>query len=401
MANSILTPSIITREALRILRNQTNFVANSDRQYDSSFAKTGAKIGDTLKIRLPNEYTVRTGRVADVQDTVESSVNLTVATQKGVDMAFSSVDLTLSIDEFSARYIRPAVARLAAEMEGDAINDAYKKVPSMVLNTGAMTYDNVLEGGQILDEHLAPDIDRAALVNPQQNRDLVNGTSTLFNHQTEIGNQYLRGRMGEAGGFEFYRNTLINRHLTGSASGYLINGANQTGTDPRSNQTLTVDTGTGTWNVGDVITIAGVYDVNPQTKTVTARLKQFVVRTATIGNTTSLVISPAIVPSGAKQNVSAAPADNAPITRLGAANSYTSQGLGFAKGAFAFVSADLEMPNDVDWKARERLDGMSMRALRKFDIINDMWVTRLDVLYGYETIRPELAVRWATNQVAA
>lgn len=392
---------MITRESLRILRNQMNFIGNVDRQYDDSFAKEGAKIGDTLRIRLPNEYTVRSGRVADVQDTVETSTNLTVATQKGVDMAFTSVDLTLSLDDFSNRIIKPAAARLASVIEDDFLGSVINQVPNQVLQTGALTYDNALEAGQIMDEHLAMDMDRIAMLNPQQNRDMVNGTSTLFNNQAEIGRQYLRGRMGEAAGFDFYRNTLLRRHLTGAAAGYLINGANQTGTDPRANQTLTVDTGTGSWNVGDVFTIAGVFEVNQETKQVTARLRQFAVVTATTGNTTSLVVNPSIVVSGAKQNVSAAPADNAAITRSGAASSYTSQGLTFTKDAFAFVAADLEMPKDVDWKARETVDGISMRMLRKFDIINDTWVTRMDVLYGFAALRPDLAVRLASNQVAA
>ncbi len=403
MANSLLSPTVITREALRILRNQLNFVGSINRTYDGAFAKSGAKIGTTLNIRKPNEFTVRTGRVADVQDVSEQTVPLTLNTQKGVDMSFSSVDLTLTIDDFSQRYIRPAMARLATQMESDAISTMYKLVPQQVLQTGALTYDNVLEAGQILDEHLAPSIDRIANVNPQQNRDLVNGTSTLFNHQGELGRQYLTGKMGEAAGFEFYRNTVLPRHATGAAAGYLINGANQQAaslTSPADTMTLVVDTGTGSWNEGDVLTIAGVFDVNPESKSVTARLKQFVVRTATTGNTTSLVVSPAIVPSGAKQNVSAVPADNAAITRSGAASSYTSMGLAYGKDAFAFVSADLEMPNGVDWKARETLDGMSMRAVRSWDVVNDMWITRLDVLYGFAAIRPELAVRLASNQIA-
>lgn len=400
MASTYLTPSIITKEAQRILRNNLNVVGTVDRQYDSQFAKTGAKIGDTLRIRRPNEYNVRTGRVAQVQDTTERAVNLTVATQKGVDMAFTSADLTLNIDDFSNRFLRPAMARLATEVEADMVRTLYKKVPAAVLNTGALTYDNILEGGQILTEHLAPPIDRMANLNPQQMRDVVNGTSTLFNNQTEIGRQYLTGMMGTAAGFDFYQNTVFPRHATGAAAGYLVNGANQVGTDRYANQTLAVNTGTGSWNEGDIFTIAGVFEVNQETKDVTARLRQFVVRTATVGNATSLVITPSIVPTGAGQNVSAAPASGAAITRLGAASSYTSMGWAYQKEAIAFVTADLEMPNGVDQKARENLDGISMRYIRDFDVINDTWVARLDVLYGFELVRPELAVRLHSNQIA-
>lgn len=401
MANSILTPTAVTRKALSVLHSKLNFIGSVDRQYDKSFAKTGAKIGSTLKIRRPNEYSVRTGRVMDVQDTTETSVDLTIGTQMGVDLAFTSVDLTLSLDDFSERILEPAMDRLASSIEGQLLSSIYKKVPAQVLQTGAFTYDNALEAGQVLTEHLATRNDRSNLLNPQMMRDLVNGTSTLFNNQTAIGRQYLDGMMGRAAGFDFFENTLMPRHLTGSASGYLINGANQTGTDPYANQTLVVDTGTGTWNEGDVLTIAGVFEVHPETKAVTARLRQFVVRTATVGNTTSLVVTPSIVVSGPRQNVSNAPADNAPISRSGAASSYTSQGLAFQKEAVAFVTADLVMPDGVDWKAREQHDGISMRIVRQYDINNDIFPARIDVLWGSELIRPELIVREAANQVAA
>lgn len=401
MANSILTPTAVTRKALSVLHSKLNFIGSVDRQYDKSFAKTGAKIGSTLKIRRPNEYSVRTGRVMDVQDTTETSVDLTIGTQMGVDLAFNSVDLTLSLDDFSERILEPAMDRLASSIEGQLLANIYKKVPAQVLQTGAFTYDNALEAGQILTEHLATRNDRSNLLNPQMMRDLVNGTSTLFNNQTAIGRQYLDGMMGRAAGFDFFENTLMPRHLTGSASGYLINGANQTGTDPYANQTLVVDTGTGTWNEGDVLTISGVFEVHPETKAVTARLRQFVVRQSTVGNTTSLVVTPAIVTSGPRQNVSNAPADNAPITRSGAASSYTSQGLAFQKEAVAFVTADLVMPDGVDWKAREQHDGISMRIVRQYDINNDIFPARIDVLWGSELIRPELIVREAANQVAA
>lgn len=400
MSNSILTPTAVTRKALSVLHSKLNFIGSVDRQYDDSFAKTGAKIGNTLKIRRPNEYKVRDGRVMDVQDTVETSVDLTVANQTGVDLAFTSVDLTLSLDDFSERILEPAMDVLASTIEGRVLASTYKKVSSQVLQTGALTYDNALEAGQILTEHLASRDRRSNLLNPQQMRDLVNGTSTLFNDQRAIGRQYLDGLMGRAAGFDFFENTLMPRHLTGSAAGYLVNGANQTATDRYANQTLVVDTGTGTWNEGDVFTIAGVYEVHPETKAVTARLRQFVVRQTTVGNATSLVISPSIVVSGAGQNVNAAPADNAPISRSGAAASYTSQGLAFQKEAVAFVTADLVMPNGVDWKAREQHDGLSMRIIRQYDINNDIFPARIDVLWGSELIRPELIVREASNQIA-
>lgn len=401
MSNSLLTPTAVTRKSLAILHSKLNFIGSVDRQYDKSFAKTGAKIGDTLKVRRPNKYTTRTGRVMDVQDTDESAVNLTVGTQMGVDLAFTSVDLTLSLDDFAERILEPAMDQLASTIEGTFLADIYKKVPSQVLQTGALTYDNALEAGQILTEHLAPRGTRSNLLNPQQMRDLVNGTSTLFNNQTAIGRQYLEGMMGRAAGFDFFENTLMPRHLTGAAAGYLLNGVPTAATDPYAIQTIAVDTGTGSWNAGDVFTIAGVYEVHPETKAVTARLQQFVVRVATTGNATSLSFTPGLVTSGARQNVSALPGATAAVTRSGAASSYTSQGLAFQKDAVAFVTADLIMPDGVDWKAREQHDGISMRIIRQYDINNDLFPARIDVLWGGELMQPELVVREASNQVAA
>lgn len=401
MSNSLLTPTAVTRKSLAILHSKLNFIGSVDRQYDKSFAKTGAKIGDTLKVRRPNKYTTRTGRVMDVQDTNESSVNLTVGTQMGVDLAFTSVDLTLSLDDFAERILEPAMDQLASTIEGAVLSSIYKKVPNQVLQTGALTYDNALEAGQILTEHLAPRGTRSNLLNPQQMRDLVNGTSTLFNNQTAIGRQYLEGLMGRAAGFDFFENTLMPRHLTGAAAGYLVNAVPTAATDPYANQTIAVDTGTGSWNEGDVFTIAGVYEVHPETKAVTARLQQFVVRTATSGNATTITFTPSLVTSGARQNVSNLPLDDAAITRSGAASSYTSQGLAFQKDAVAFVTADLIMPDGVDWKAREQHDGISMRIVRQYDINNDAFPARIDVLWGSELMQPELVVREASNQIAA
>lgn len=394
---------MVTRKALAILHSKLNFIGSVDRQYDDQFAKSGAaggKIGPTLKIRRPNEYTVRTGRVMQTQDTTESTVDLTVSTQMGVDVSFSSVDLTLSLDDFANRILEPAMDRLASTIEGTLLSQIYKKIPSQVLQTGAWTYDNALEAGQILTEHLASRVDRANLLNPQMMRDMVNGTSTLFNNQTAIGKQYLDGLMGRAAGFDFFENTLMPRHLTGNAAGYLVNGANQTGTDPYATQTLAVNTGTGNWNEGDVFTIAGVFEVHPETKAVTARLRQFVVRQTTGAGASSILISPSIVTSGPRQNVSAAPANGAALTRSGAAASYTSQGLAFQKEAVAFVTADLVMPDGVDWKSRQVHDGISMRIVRAYDINNDLFPCRIDVLWGGELIRPELITREAANQVA-
>lgn len=402
MANSLLTPKVITREALRILHNETTLLNNVNRTYNDRFAKSGAKIGETLNIRKPNQYKIRRGRVAQVQDVQEESIPLTVQQPVGVDMKFDSRELTLDIDNFSERYIRPAVSRLTAALESDMMKFILPQIPNAVVNPGAASLQMALNAKAKLNEHLAPSSDRYALVNSQQSVDVVTGTSTLFNNQTEIGKQYREGRMGRAAGFDWYESTTAPRFFAGAGAGYLVNGANQIAPDqgkPGETQSLVVDTGAGALAVGTIFTIAGVYEVNPETKDQTGRLRQFTVVSANATPATSIVISPAIVTTGAKQNVSAAPADNAAITSATTASNNYDQGLFFHRDAFTLVTVDLEMPNGVDFKARESMDGVSMRLVRDWDIINDEWVTRLDILPAYAVLYPDWAVKALSTAV--
>jgi hypothetical protein len=391
MPNTLLSATAVTREALRILHQKLNFVGSITREYDDSFAKSGAKIGDSLKIRLPNQYSVRSGATLSAQDTTESSVTLQVATQKGVDLNFTSVDLTLSLDDFSKRILEPAMSVLAANIEADAMN-MYKDVAQSVWNGGsAATLAKLLAGRKVLQDALAPLNDRTANLNTQDNVDLVDALKGLFHDSKEVARQNREGYMGRTAGFDFVENTMWPSHTRGAGSGYLINGASQTGA------TLTVDTGTGALVAGDVFTIGGVYKVHPETKVSTGILQQFVVTAAASSGATSIAISPAIVASGATQNVSGSPADNAAITFLGTASTAVGTSMLYQQDAFAFATADLVMPSGVDFSKREVLDGISMRIVRQYDINNDKFPCRLDVLYGYKTLRPQLACRLHNN----
>lgn len=402
MANSLLSPSIITKEALRILHNETTLINNVNRSYNDRFGKTGAKIGETLNIRKPNQFKIRRGRVVQVNDVQEETIPLTVQQPVGVDMEFDSRELTLTLDDFSQRYIRPAVSRLTSALESDMMKYILPRVPNAVVNSGAMSLTQALNAKAKLNEHLAPSSDRYALVNSQQSVDVVTGTSTLFNNQTEIGKQYREGRMGRAAGFDWYETTTAPRFFSGAGTGYLVNGANQQAADqgkPGETQTLVVDTGTGAIAEGTIFTIPGVYEVNPETKDQNGRLRQFTVISSNATPATSIVISPAIVTTGAKQNVNAGPADNAVITFATSASNNYDQGLFFHRDAFTLVTVDLEMPNGVDWKARETMDGVSMRLVRDWDIVNDAWVTRLDILPAYAVLYPDWAVKGLSTAV--
>lgn len=383
---------MVTRKAVTVLHQKLSFVGSIDRQYDDSFAKTGAKIGDSLKIRLPNRYTVSTGKTLDVQDTTETSVTLQLATQKHVDMTFSSADLTLSIDDFSDRFLEPAMAVLASNIEADALNMAYD-VYNQVSNQGnAATFNKFLAGRKQLVDNLAPMNDRMVQLNTQDNVDMVDALKGLFNSQAEVSKQYRDGYLGRTAGFDFTENTLLPVLTPGARASYQLNGV------PASGATsATVGTGTGSIALGEVFTIAGVYRVHPETKVSTGILQQFVTTAAYSGTTTTIAFSPALTSTGAGQNVSALPATNAAVTFAGTASTAHGISLAYQKDAFAFATADLVMPKGVDFAAREVYDGISLRVLRQYDINNDMLPCRVDVFYGYKTIRAQLASRIANN----
>lgn len=406
MANTLVTPTSVTREALMILHQKLNFVGTIARQYDDSFAKTGAKIGDTLKIRLPNEFAVRTGRTIDVQDVAESTVSLQVATQKGVDFQFNSADWTLSLDDYSERILEPAMSVLAANIEADVMN-MYKDIWNEVSDVGATaTVDLILAVAEKLTNSLAPVSNRCLNMTPRMNRNLVDALKGLFNDPAKLSKNYRDGMVAsDFLGFEkVYQNTMWKLHTTGTDDGtgdYLVNDA---GTIAEGSTSITVDTGAGTWKKGDIFFFASVKAVHPETKENTGRLQQFVVTEDAAANATTIKFEPALYSSGAKQNVNAMPANNAALSKLefdestavgNAADYYV--GMGYHKNAFAFATADLVMPKGVHMGSRQVMDGISMRFIADYDITNDTFPARFDVLYGYKAVRPQLACRLGLN----
>ena len=403
MTQTLLSPTEITRESLRILHQKLNFIGTVNRQYDKSFAKEGAKIGSNLTIRLPNEFTVRTGKTIDVQDVEEPSVVLTVATQKGVDFSFSSVDRTMTIDRFSERYLEPAMSVLASHMESDAMS-MYQEVYNEVSDVGAsLTLADVLNASKRLTENLAPYSERTLNLSTQMNVDLVTAVSGLFNDQNKLAKNYREGRMASNSlGFQsIMENTLLPIHTTGSDDGtgdHLADGT------VSGNDVTTGSEGAGTLAVGDIVEFDTVNAVHPETKADLGYRKQFVVTAAYSATDTTLTVSPAPVATGAKQNISAAIANTDKVykvegdhsTAIGASADYQI-GMAYHKDAFAFASADLVKPEGVDFCARQVLDNLSMRIVRDYDINNDQFPCRIDVLYGYKAIRPQLACRIGMN----
>lgn len=379
------------------MHQKLNFIGSINRDYDPSFAQEGAKIGDSLKIRLPNQYTVTTGKTLVAQDTTESSVTLQVSTQKHVGMNFSTAELALSIDDFTKRIINPAMSVLAANIESDALS-MYQQVYNQVSDVGnGLDYADVLSGRKILQDNLAPSDERTALLDTQMHVDVIDDVKALFNQQAEIGKQFKEGFIGRTGGFDFMENTMMPFHTTGTENGASITittGSSST----QTGATITVVNGSSkTLEKGDIITLPGVYRVHPETKVSTGVLQQFVVTADLTAGATSLSISPAIVTSGATQNVSASPTATTAITKVGGASADHGVSLLYAKDAFTFATADLVMPKGVDFARREVFDGISLRLVRQYDINNDNLPCRVDVIYGYKAIRPEWAVRLAFN----
>ena len=397
MANAYLTPTAVTRKALMVLHQKLNFIGNINRQYDAQYSGSGAsatrgKFGPTLKIRLPNEYTVRTGMGMSAQEQSETSVDLTVSTVKGVDMYFGSDELALSIDDFSDRFIDPAMSVLAANIEADALS-MYKDVYNLYDgDAAAFAFQSMTGAKQILTDNLASQAMRRMIMNTTHANKFLVDTKGLFHDGEQIAEQYREGKIGRTSGFDIFENTLLTPHTTGTAAkttGYVTNSL-----PAQSGSTLVVDTGSTTFLQGDVITIAGVNRVHPETKADTGQLQKFVVTATTGTSATSLSISPAIVASGARQNVTNGAADGQAIVKVGAgANETLVQSLAFHKDAFAFVTADLELPKGVDFAAREVMDGISMSIVRDFNVSDRTFPCRIDVLYGYKAIRPQLAAR--------
>lgn len=400
MAQALLTPTAVTRKALQILHQKLNFIGSINRSYDDQYAKTGAKIGSTLKVRLPNEFTVRTGANLSVQNVVEQSVDVVMATQKGVDVSFSSVELTLSLDDFAERILEPAMAVLASNIEADALNMALD-VYQTVANIGApITLNRALTARKLLTDALVPNSERTLLLNTQDNLDLVDGLKGLFQDSTEIAKQYREGMVGRTAGFgTIYENTLLGSQATGTAAAtgsYTVNGAVTT----NGSTSVTLAAGTaGTFAVGDVFTIAGCFRVHPETKADTGVLQQFVVTAAKTSGAGAMSFAPAIYTTTGRQNVTAAGMPNAAaLVKIGGASAVYKPSLAYHKNAFTFVTADLEdVAQYGAWGAREVYDGISMRVARQYVIGTDTVPCRLDVLYGYKTLRAQMAARILSN----
>ena len=398
MSNSLLTIDMITRKALEILENNLVLTRNVNRQYDDSFAVEGAKIGSTLRIRLPDRALVTDGAALQVQDDNEQFTTLTVASQKHIGVNFTTAELTLQLDDFAERVLKPRISQLAASIDADVAN-AFKSIGNSVGTPGTTPATSLvlLQAQQKLNENAAVMSPRYATVNPAANAALVEGMKGLFNPTDTISKQFKNGMMGTGvlGYDEVNMSQSIKQFTTGSRTGTItVDGTMST----QGTAKITLNGTTGnTLAVGDVFTIANVYAVNPQTRESTGSLQQFVVtkaNTAAASKFTDVEIFPAIyTASHALATVDSFPQNLAAVTFLGAASTQYPQNLVYHKDAITFATADLLLPQGVDMASRAVHNGISLRVVRQYDINNDRLPCRIDVLYGYGVIRPQMACR--------
>ncbi|MTW19400.1 hypothetical protein GJ689_24730 [Rhodoplanes serenus] len=407
MANKLITPSVIAKEALMQLENNLVFANRVHREYKKEFVK----VGDTVSIRRPVKFYAADGATLVKQDVEEGSTAIKIDQRKHVGWEFSSQDLTLTIEKYSERYIQPACITLAQVVD-QAVASLYKKVWNSVGTPGTTPANFAALGSaaQRLDEMAVPAKPRAAVVNPAAGWTLAGGQTALY--MADVAKSaYREGTIGDIAGFDTFRSQNVRNHVVGTKAGTpLVNGANQSVTyqsiaSTGNKQSLVTDAWTPSSAVlkaGDVFTIAGVYAVNPVPgegttgKQVMPYLQQFVAladATADGSGNATLSISPAIITSGAQQTVSNAPADNAAIAVLGTASTAYPQNLCFSRNAFALVTVPLIMPDSAAFKAQESHNGLSIRVVKDFDITTDKEIIRLDVMFGVEAIYPDLAVR--------
>lgn len=405
MANQTVTPEWVTMETAIRFSNSLRGVANFDRSYDDEFVQAGAKVGDTVKIRLPQMYEVSTGEGLVVQDILDRTVQLILNRRRHVGIGWSTAQETTDLDHIKSRYIQPAADTLASVYDRVALEDVYKSVYNMVgtlgtIPTTPLTYSTAVT--KILD-YAGPDNGLCAVLSPLSGATIAaNSTATYFNPQGKIGENWTTGQMAQdqLGIAKWFLDQHTPRFTSGAcpaASTPLVNGAGQTGSSM-----ITDGWGATTAILtGDIVTFAGVYSVNPLSKASTGRLAQFVLTSDVSGATPTLTFSPSIVTSGPLQNVTNAPDDNAVVTYWSMAAGGTQaatvapQNLVFAPKAFATVMVDLAQPNAgaTGTRVRSKDLGVAMRYVQQYDITSDLNLNRIDILFGSAPVAPEWAVR--------
>lgn len=400
---ALLTTLAITRLAVRLFKNSNAFIQNIDTQYDDQFAVEGAKIGDTLRIRLPNDYTVADGPALSAQETNEQSTSLVVNYQRHVDTTFTAAQLTLSMQEFSERVAAPMMNNLAGNVAKQVMSGVEGGVSNFVSNVNgsgaiiAPTAQTFLDADALLTTRSAQEFDRSVVTSPPTMARAVGTMQGLFNPQSDISEQYRKAQVYRALNFRWFRDQTVLVHTTGTFTAGTVNGAGQSG------QTLVTNAITGTLNKGDIITIAGVNSVNRVTKQDDGTLQQFVVTDNVLSGATSIPIYPAIIapattgPSAGLdvqyQTCASSPANSAAIALVNTASERYRKNIAYVPQLVTLATCDLKLPSGNGSAARANADGLAIRVIRDFyNVQTDAFVDRIDCLFGYTYIRPEWGV---------
>ena len=413
MANALLTSTVILNKTMQALHNESAFIGHIDTSYEEEFAKKGMKAGATVYPRLPVQYRIRDGAVASLQDVTQSTFPVIVEPEFGIDFDFTDFDLQLSIDKFNENFMAPAGKRLATELDTRIATRFYQAVAQFTGTPGTIpsTALAILKAGALIDDVAGQGgEERLCGLTPMATAYLVDGLKGLLNDSGVIGQQTKTGLMKTNLGMTFQRSQNMPVHTVGAWGGTpLVNGAGQGTTtaivteNPKAATTSLLTTGwtnsiTGLLKKGDVITIAGVFAVNLEHKGALPYLKQFVVTAdvnsgATTGPAT-LILSPAIIDSGAYKNVTALPANNAAITVVsGTASTAYQQNIIYSPKAFSMVTVAMDVPKGMDMAEQITYEGVNMRFVRGFDITNNKRISRFDIMAGYGCGRPEWAMR--------
>lgn len=392
MTNTLLTPSLITKETLINLENNLVMAGKVNRQFENQFVK----IGNSITIRKPNRFIVSSGPALSIQNISEPSTSVTISNQNHVDFQFSSQELTLSIEEFGERYLKPAAIALANQIDYTVFSN-FSSFSNLVGTAGTLpsSFASIAAVGQRMDELAAPQEGRTLVLNPAAYWSMANGLVGLF--VKSVAEPALKGFLANIANFSIYEDQNTQQHTWGQFAGSgAVNGASQTGSSIVTNGwTASV---TNLFLPGDVVAFAGTHQVNPQNRNSTGSLKNFVITAAVnsdgSGNAT-LPIFPAITTTGAFQNTDASPANGAAVTAVTNPTHGTSyfNNLGFTRDAIGLVTVPLEIPEGVDFRSREMWKGISMRVVRAFDINNDVFPCRIDVLFGTGMYYDDLGVR--------
>jgi len=405
MSNTYLTIDMITAEAVMLFKNSNLFIMNMDTQYDDQFAVDGAKIGDTLRIRLPSDFVVTDGPAMQLQNNTQQYTSLTVSSQKNVATPYSTAERTMSIDRYSELVVAPMVNALCGKVASTVMRGSEGGVCNLISNVDGAgniispTMDQFTGANAILDDQGATMMDRRCVQDPTSDARTVSSLAGLLNPVTEISSQFRSGMMKSGLGFDrFFRDQTIIKHATGTFSaGGTVNGGGQTTSTSGGN--ITVNAITGTLRKGDIITFANVNAVNRVTKDSLGTLRQFVVTADVATTATTIPIYPGMigpvggVAGGADQQyqtVDALPINGAAMVLVTPASSVYRKSLAYTQKAVTMASADLVMPKKaVEEASRTSYDGVSMRMLTDYLPLTDQLATRLDVLFGFKFIRPE------------